>query len=383
MAPPAHTFGAKCRLAPVPSLKRDDERPPLQAQFFYSSLIPIDDPLSTGAVTTSAGKRSVKGNLRPFSRGDNNALEKAWLGLYSKQDSEDHDNVRLRRHRDPGLSKDTAERLALLTQDLAAQHVTRHRNHFRPLETTISVSDGTTASSIRVCCTSLLEDVTEMLQNNFCAFLRLQYSVLSLEVVAGEVMKVITMSRRPPNKSPDCDNAVALGSPENLQFSHAMNINDSSWGNTLPSAVLKGDRRSRSDSRATRGSTNGSTPTGSPNPSRASGFNHGITGKPFIRVNHLETAAKTPSSDPQPPNTSTAKPTNDSTGTNEGPEISEEPSNRTDDAPTQRVDKDGAEIAVGLSRLHMVSLPLLQMKPIYWSPVNDIAVVSRATWFYR
>ncbi|KAF5510652.1 putative phospholipase [Colletotrichum siamense] len=31
----------------------------------------------------------------------------------------------------------------------------------------------------------------------------------------------------------------------------------------------------------------------------------------------------------------------------------------------------------------MVSIPALQMKPIYWSPVNDIAVVLRATWFYR
>ncbi len=30
----------------------------------------------------------------------------------------------------------------------------------------------------------------------------------------------------------------------------------------------------------------------------------------------------------------------------------------------------------------MVALPALQMKPIYWSPVNDIAVVLRATWFY-
>jgi len=42
-----------------------------------------------------------------------------------------------------------------------------------------------------------------------------------------------------------------------------------------------------------------------------------------------------------------------------------------------------AEVAVGISRLHMVSLPVLQMKPIYWSPINDVAVVSRATWFYR
>lgn len=41
------------------------------------------------------------------------------------------------------------------------------------------------------------------------------------------------------------------------------------------------------------------------------------------------------------------------------------------------------EVPVGISRLHLTSLPALQMKPLYWSPVNDIAIVTRATWFYR
>lgn len=41
------------------------------------------------------------------------------------------------------------------------------------------------------------------------------------------------------------------------------------------------------------------------------------------------------------------------------------------------------EVPVGISRLHMTSLPSLQMKPLYWSPVNDVAIVTRATWFYR
>ena len=45
--------------------------------------------------------------------------------------------------------------------------------------------------------------------------------------------------------------------------------------------------------------------------------------------------------------------------------------------------KEAIDVPVGVSRLHMVSLPNLQMKPIYWSPINDMAVVTRATWFYR
>lgn len=40
-------------------------------------------------------------------------------------------------------------------------------------------------------------------------------------------------------------------------------------------------------------------------------------------------------------------------------------------------------VPVGVSRLHQVVMPSLNMEPIYWSPVNDIAAVIRATWFYK
>ena len=42
-----------------------------------------------------------------------------------------------------------------------------------------------------------------------------------------------------------------------------------------------------------------------------------------------------------------------------------------------------ADIPVGISRLHLVKLPALQMQPIYWSPINDVATVTRGTWFYK
>jgi hypothetical protein len=48
-----------------------------------------------------------------------------------------------------------------------------------------------------------------------------------------------------------------------------------------------------------------------------------------------------------------------------------------------RIMEDSTALPVGVSRLHEVSLPVLQMKPIYWSPVNDISIVMRATWFYK
>ena len=59
--------------------------------------------------------------------------------------------------------------------------------------------------------------------------------------------------------------------------------------------------------------------------------------------------------------------------------------NEKDLAVEQPKDKDKklASVTVGVSRLHHVEVPNLVMKPIYWSPINDIASVVRATWFYQ
>ncbi|RMZ88993.1 hypothetical protein DV736_g3786, partial [Chaetothyriales sp. CBS 134916] len=49
--------------------------------------------------------------------------------------------------------------------------------------------------------------------------------------------------------------------------------------------------------------------------------------------------------------------------------------------PKSRVSKP--IVLVGVSRLHLVEMPDMMMKPIYWSPVNDTSKVIRATWFYK
>ncbi|QSS53814.1 DDHD domain-containing protein [Histoplasma capsulatum var. duboisii H88] len=51
--------------------------------------------------------------------------------------------------------------------------------------------------------------------------------------------------------------------------------------------------------------------------------------------------------------------------------------------PVERKKEPDAVIPVGISRLHSVELPNLEMKPIYWSPIHDISSVIRATWFYK
>lgn len=83
MAGTLHTYGPTCRLGEQQNqfIRRASEvssiPPKVRAQFFYSSLLPIDDPLSP---TPSAGGVDDLPS-RPFSSYDNVQLEKAWLEL--------------------------------------------------------------------------------------------------------------------------------------------------------------------------------------------------------------------------------------------------------------------------------------------------------------
>lgn len=109
------------------------------------------------------------------------------------------------------------------------------------------------------------------------------------------------------------------------------------------------------------------------------GTNEGTTGTPFIRAparprSELNRYSPRPSprmapvqeaSDPVPPT--------DIAGSSTTLQTELKPFR---DAATARV-------PVGEARLHHVTFPALEMEPTYWSPVNDIAPVTRGTWFYK
>lgn len=58
--------------------------PPVNARFFYTSPVPIDDPLSPLPPPANATNVPVRLPPKPFSQHDNAALEKAWLELRKK-----------------------------------------------------------------------------------------------------------------------------------------------------------------------------------------------------------------------------------------------------------------------------------------------------------
>lgn len=86
MTAPIHTYGPKCLLSdddPDLSAWYNSPSPPkIRAQFFYTSSLPIDDPLSPLPPPSSGqGAGNERAPPHPFSARDNIALENAWREL--------------------------------------------------------------------------------------------------------------------------------------------------------------------------------------------------------------------------------------------------------------------------------------------------------------
>ncbi|KAI0518572.1 DDHD domain-containing protein [Xylaria bambusicola] len=380
--PSPHNFGRHCRLAPVRNPFANDTVPPIGAQFFYSSPIPIDDPLAAIAATNDP--RSLRATLQPFSPGDNNALESAWLGLAADQYSRNHDHARRQRSPSPSLARENAAKLAAITHDLAARHTEKHAREGIKRDSMIAL-DGTAHAlddNIPLCCPDLLVDVHLALRNSFCVVARRRQRMLHPEKIAQNILSemqsmrvessgTITEQRGRSNTAP----SASLVS-EQIGLMHELPGSTHSF--SKPSSFEEGSS-SRIQPRNTGSRPNERKPIAII-PAKSSLVDDGITGKPFIRVGTPETATFS-----QPSSVSKTNPLSPTPTQPKPKVVNILPSERiqSSQATDLQLGKGSTSVLVGVSRLHEVTLPALQMKPIYWSPVNDIATVLRATWFYR
>lgn len=387
-----HTYGSECGLAPVvepsPETPLLAGMPPINAQFFYHSLVPIDDPLSTATATTSADGRPAKGVLRPFSHADNNALEAAWLSL-ADDDHRNNHNASLKNQRPgPALAAANARKLDAIVEHLIRTHKKKHSHDARapPLEPPV---EALAATDLGVCCQELLIDASNRLREVFCEVAREIQPSLSQKHVVAKVMSVLEDGR--PSA------AATAAMPIQTQTTVA----SSPRADTFVSPALSTSARGRASSLASnpipsRSASLGAgarpAPFGTPpqleTPAMRLRLAHsqvtdGISGRPFVRVG-----------DPDGDLTSepgslreTAKEHTKDNATGDQQLTAHDLQTDTEPFPTgtsiPELEPRVIAVSVGVSKLHEVSLPVLQMKPIYWSPVNDIAIVSRSTWFYR
>lgn len=383
--PKVHNLGSKCRFAPIshPPCSSDiDEIPPVNAHYFYASSVPIDEPLSTTPIAVAADPKSIRSSLRPFSPGDNNAIEKAWLSLASDAYRQNHSNARQNRPPSPPLAKANSEKLRSIVRQLAVEHAEKHaregpsREKVQPLIEALPELE----TAALLCCKELLVDVGVALRISFCAVARRRQQELNRDMVAQAVMSEmntlhtdstasVTERRAPPDNMPSSQSPI-----DSVMRSNQLNERP----NSQPSSIT-----SQSPTTAQYPSIDRSANV--PVPTKSSLVDDGISGRPFVRVGTPETPINSPPA--SFPRASTFHPSKlveemrieEARSPRPTPVENPSPSPK----PVEASKVVSREVTVGVSRLHEVSLPALQMKPIYWSPVNDIAAVLRATWFYR
>lgn len=385
-----HSYDEVCRLAPVKEPQPDgallDGIPPINAQFFYHSLIPIDDPLSTATIAPTSDSKSAKGILRVFSHADNNALERAWLDLASSSDRETHRAFLRKTRLSPALATRNAQKLSELIQELARKHMEKHAHENQPRNPQEQPSHSLANTTLPVCCQELLIDASTMLRETFCEVSRKQRA-LDQESVVESVMAIVAENEQPSPVAVPTRTAPSAPTPSPRAEGFVIpGLSTSSRGRASSLASNPDASRSAStDSRIKRlPMASSALPKSSLVPVRPPVVDDGISGKPFLKVG--DPGSKPPA---EPAVILAGEgllhaPQTEAEGLEKNQQA-DRLANETTVKEREATERKpwAVEVAVGVSRLHMVSLPALQMKPIYWSPVNDIAIVSRATWFYR
>ncbi|KAK1236868.1 hypothetical protein MKX08_007816 [Trichoderma sp. CBMAI-0020] len=395
-----HTLGAACRLRPTPDADKDDGAPCINAQFFYTSLFPIDDPLSTTAPAGSADSKS-KAPLRAFSHDDNGVLQQAWLDLMSESHRIQHDAIRGGREPGPAAVKSDMERRDQIIRELASKHLRIHRADPQTRTSTTQAAEALPETLLTACCPRLTADILEKLDMQFCTLVRKTNQLFTADEIVKDIIAVMNQhhelrtaagsNRNIPIRHPllnrDREASISTGraSPSDsaISSSYGEHMNLKPRSDSYKQASAFPQERLTDASRAAQTSQNRLS-----RELKVSGLvpvpDDGISGRPFVRALEPEeqpqqiAEAKQQRSDVstlEPPQTSDKF-------AEENDQVAAEPLTRIEDI-TPDPDEENKDVVVGLARLHKVSLHTLQMEPIYWSPVNDIAIVTRGTWFYK
>ncbi|KAK4999635.1 hypothetical protein LTR66_001371 [Elasticomyces elasticus] len=291
-------------------LHHTETPPPVQARFFYTSPLAIDDPLSPLPPLATTAAAASKQPPRPFSDYDNTALDKAWhelrrkvLEYYEQRGEKPGERVQKRSLRDG--------------KELQRTHESNRS-----------------------------------------------------EERSG---KRQSLDLRPDTPTPQDNRRYASSSSRKHR-----------QDNSLADISVGGSRTGRSTDASTR---HAETPTNFVRALDATAMpaDAGVastTGTPFIRSpSRREIPTRSQASVKH-----TARPELQALDSYDWKDV-EDTAVQEEQAQQRRLTKattgPSAEVPVGVSRLHHVTMPHLQMEPIYWTPVNDIASVVRATWFYK
>ncbi|RDW85724.1 hypothetical protein BP5796_04049 [Coleophoma crateriformis] len=439
-----HTYGPTCLLAQsvfkAGSRRGDDDIPDLKAQFFYTSALPIDDPLS--AAPSPAGSDTTRHPPRPFSAYDNNTLEEAWLSLASEKDRKHHFKGK------PPMwaTKDDTERRASILKRLAAKSGKKSTQGDDIMSTIpqsplqAPVLEGEAVPDMENLGKALeSSSKTESVHKNKKTKDDGEGAVESAEETGKSGKEKGHEAPEKASNEPSCTDKDHGVHPQHCT---CCGQNPDADGQACCKCA---EQRTNTGDQQDGASDSKPTPSSKPTPNLNASKEHralekhqshkghkehekhhhhtqskghkeferhalhdqalqsgeladagpsralpsgpaGITGSPFARVPSRRSSPLMQSAlpDSDEPNGEADQNQAKIHVSGHVTELSEE----TVEVPGCRAhknfkEKDDLEVPVGISRLHLVKLPSLQLKPIYWSPVHDQAAVTRGTWFYR
>ncbi|MCJ1268973.1 hypothetical protein MMC22_008861 [Lobaria immixta] len=399
MTSPTHTYGPTCSLQAKSNAftRRASEvstdPPKIQAHFFYSSALPIDDPLTpVPPPSSSSSTGPSKVPPRPFSIYDNTALEEAWQIIQNAK----HDKRAPEGDESHPTTDYETPRAGHAKTDSGVDNVNSTRE---------SAVVGEAAQYSEDSSHGIVEHGEEMEAGT-----SLVESGQGAALVNADTQKLgdphLTL----------CDD------PEHIPFDHAMPIDSDEIGNDefesgLPrrrhrSPFRRRDRVDKAKSKET-AALSRSLPkqkgSGYEAPYGSSPAERDTTGTPFLRVPSRMRRSRSQSSRRSKHESEALQadgPASASEGEAAQPSHSRPMSRRfradrsesrhsqPDDHLKLRTSRhhrsahhrkrpETAYITVGISRLHVVELPDLRMGPIYWDPIHDVCSVVRGTWFYK
>ncbi|OOF91606.1 hypothetical protein ASPCADRAFT_154557 [Aspergillus carbonarius ITEM 5010] len=356
---PIHTYGSTCLLTeddPDPfSWLSQDEPPIVRPQFFYTSALPIDDPLAALPPPTGGqGSGNDRAPLQPFSVRDNAALEDAWKLLQQtikqKLTGKSKSQCDPPSTRNPGIDVPGRE---YPVEPGRKKHKGPHGD-----ATLLGGQKGQIGVPSR--------SLDDQLPPNFR---------LRSRIEAGKADVNNKISR---------DRSRTLGSSLDdgpISGAALRRKREPPFGDKVDVVDFKARELLMNDDT---GGTEGTSPRSYPSRDAS------ISGSPFARapisqshsplgrsVESLSSRDGNQEPPIEPP--ATPKPSGLRTAIRQGP--SDEAGGEAGES--SQIDEPQRKVPVGASRLHLVELPSLKMKPIYWSPLHDISNVIRATWFYK
>jgi hypothetical protein len=366
MANPAlvHSLGPTCAYYDEP-VNPSDEPPPVRAQFFYTSNLPIDDPLSP--LPPPSDSKTSHQSPQPFSARDNAALEEAWhakekLGSKAARHSDIFHFSMLKHQKQTPRSTIEAEYETPQNPPSEKERSIDSKSYkIEYKEEQENVMDAKERQNRKVeeaDQTQRLKDVKhnrELEDTNHnpqlgalqsAAHWQEEYSPITSHMPEAEENEPVMLSQNMKhNETPSVlpadakdlgseQEAAQRGKPDRRRkFSPFRNRGKKGFLSTYHDPEERSDDTASSD----------------------------ISGRPFARAPSFRRKRPPPAVD----------------GADSATDTERSPS------PARAKKESQTFVPVGISRLHLVEMPAMLMKPIYWNPINDISSVTRGTWFYQ